>query len=90
MPIQDTPMINLPPKLLDQVRDQLRVKHYSIRTEHAYVDWIKRFIHSSGKHHWRHERPKIGFRFIAQRSMPVAPQDQARQVAAAYAHTQWR
>ena len=44
MPIQDTPMINLPPKLLDQVRDQLRVKHYSIRTEQAYVDWIKRFI----------------------------------------------
>jgi len=30
------------PKLLDQVRDKIRFKHYSIRTEHAYVDWIKR------------------------------------------------
>ena len=29
-------------KLLDQVRDLIRVKHYSIRTEKAYIDWIKR------------------------------------------------
>jgi len=40
-----------PPKLLDQVRDKLRVKHYSIRTEHAYVDWIKRYIIFHGKRH---------------------------------------
>lgn len=33
-----------PKKLLDQVRDVIRVKHYSIRTEHTYVDWIKRYI----------------------------------------------
>lgn len=39
------------PKLLDRVRDRIRVKHYSIRTEHAYVDWIKRFIHFHGKRH---------------------------------------
>jgi len=32
------------PKLLDVVRDKLRLKHYSIRTEEAYVDWIRRFI----------------------------------------------
>jgi integron integrase len=32
------------PKLLDQVRGKIRLKHYSIRTEQAYVDWIKRFI----------------------------------------------
>jgi integron integrase len=43
-------MIN-PPKLLDQVRDKLRVKHYSIRTEQVYVDWIKRYIHFHGKRH---------------------------------------
>jgi hypothetical protein len=30
------------PKLLDQVRDKIRLKHYSIRTEQTYVDWIKR------------------------------------------------
>ncbi len=34
----------LAPKLLDQVRRKIRLKHYSIRTEQAYVDWIKRFI----------------------------------------------
>jgi len=40
-----------PPKLLDQVRDKLRVKHYSIRTEQSYVDWIKRYILFHGKRH---------------------------------------
>src|SRR5574338_861496 len=34
------------PKLLDQVRDRIRVKHYSLRTEEVYVDWIKRYIHA--------------------------------------------
>src|SRR6266436_6458591 len=32
------------PKLLDCVRWHLRVKHYSIRTEEAYIDWIRRYI----------------------------------------------
>lgn len=40
-----------PPKLLDQVRDKLRVKHYSIRTEQSYVGWIKRYIFFHGKRH---------------------------------------
>jgi integron integrase len=39
------------PKLLDQVRDVIRRKHYSIRTEQAYVDWIKRFIIYHNKRH---------------------------------------
>ena len=38
-------------KLLDRVRWQLRVKHHLIRTEQAYVDWIRRFILF---HHKRH------------------------------------
>jgi hypothetical protein len=37
------------PKLLDQVRDKLRVKHYAIRTEQSYVDWIKRYIYFHDK-----------------------------------------
>lgn len=41
------------PKLLDQVRDAIRLKHYSIRTEQTYVDWIKRFILFHGKRHPR-------------------------------------
>ncbi|MYM67073.1 integron integrase [Pseudoduganella sp. FT55W] len=39
------------PKLLDQVRDRIRLKHYSIRTEQAYVDWIRRFILFHNKRH---------------------------------------
>ncbi len=39
------------PKLLDQVRDKLRVKHYAIRTEQSYVDWIKRYIYFHDKTH---------------------------------------
>ena len=38
-------------KLLDRVRDAIRFKHYSLRTEQAYVDWIKRFILFHGKRH---------------------------------------
>lgn len=33
-----------PKKLLEQTRDVLRLKHYSLRTERSYCDWIKRFI----------------------------------------------
>ena len=39
------------PKLRDQVRDRIRVKHFSIRTEKAYWGWIKRFIFFHGKQH---------------------------------------
>jgi integron integrase len=39
------------PKLLDQVRETIRRKHYSIRTEAAYVDWIKRYIFFHNKTH---------------------------------------
>ncbi len=41
------------PRLLEQVRDRLRVKHYSLRTEQAYVGWIRRFILANGKRHPR-------------------------------------
>ncbi len=40
-----------PPKLLDLVRGKIRLKHYSIRTEQAYVDWIKRYILHFDKRH---------------------------------------
>ncbi len=39
------------PKLLDQVRDKIRLKHYSIRTEQAYTDWIRRYIRFHDKRH---------------------------------------
>jgi len=43
--------MNVKPKLLDQVRAKIRLKHYSIRTEQAYVDWIRRYILFHGKRH---------------------------------------
>mgnify|MGYP003390725092 FL=1 len=39
------------PRLLDQLRDQIRLKHYSIRTERVYCEWVKQFIRF---HNYRH------------------------------------
>ena len=41
------------PRLLDEVRRVLRVKHYSLRTEVVYVGWIRRFILANDKRHPR-------------------------------------
>ena len=46
-----------PKKLLDQVRDALRVKHYSIHTEAAYAPWVRRYILFHNK---RHPKDKVG------------------------------
>ena len=43
--------MNAQPKPLDQVRDRLRLKHYSLRTEESYVHWIKRCIYFHRKRH---------------------------------------
>ena len=50
---QLTPSLSGKTKLLDQVRETLRRKHYSIRTEEAYIQWIRRFILFHGKRHPR-------------------------------------
>lgn len=47
------PLADLPPRLLDQVRSRIRVKHYALRTEKVYVDSVKRFILFHGKRHPR-------------------------------------
>jgi hypothetical protein len=39
------------PKLLDRLRHKIRMKHYSIRTEEAYVDWARRYILFHCKRH---------------------------------------
>jgi len=44
-------MPNPPRRLLDQVRQALRLKHYSLRTEQAYLSWIRRFILFHDKQH---------------------------------------
>lgn len=39
------------PRLLDQMRERIRVKHYSIRTEKVYCEWVKQLIRF---HQYRH------------------------------------
>jgi hypothetical protein len=38
-------------KLLDQARQLMRTRHYSLRTEESYVRWMKEYIIFYGKHH---------------------------------------
>ena len=39
------------PRLLDQVREAIRKRHYSYRTEKQYIGWIRRFILFNGRRH---------------------------------------
>ena len=70
------------PKLLEQVRSRLRVKHYSIRTERSYVDWIKRFIWFHGKRHPKEmgvlEMEAYLSHLAVQRNVSASTQNQAK------------
>ena len=50
---EPTPPAVRPPRLLDRVRAAVRARHYSRRTEKAYVAWIRRYILFHGKRHPR-------------------------------------
>lgn len=52
-------------KLLDQVRQTIRLKHLSIRTEHAYIGWIYRFILFNNKQHPKELGEKEIRRFLS-------------------------
>ncbi len=39
------------PKLLDRMREAIRVRHYSLSTERVYIHWVKRYIYFHGKRH---------------------------------------
>jgi integron integrase len=68
-------------KLLDQVRDRVRVLHYSIRTEDAYVQWIRRFILFHSKRHPQEMRTPELEAFLTHlavdRNVAAATQNQA-------------
>jgi len=53
MAIQSPLAATSKPKLLDQIRLFMRARRYSLRTEQAYLDWIRRFILFNGKRHPR-------------------------------------
>ena len=50
-PVEPPPPTAPQPKLLDRVRDAIRTRHYSRRTEVAYVGWIRRYIGFHQKAH---------------------------------------
>ena len=70
------------PRLLDQVREQIRVRHYSIRTEEAYVDWCRRFVLWHGKRHPRdmgaNEVEAFLSHLATERNVSASTQNQAR------------
>ena len=68
--------------LLDRIRDKIRLKHYSIRTETAYVDWVRRFVLFHGKRHPRElgaEHVEAFLTHLAvQRNVAASTQNQAK------------
>ncbi|MDD2834118.1 MAG: integron integrase [Methylotenera sp.] len=78
----NAPVVNAEPKLLDQVVARIRVKHYSRRTEQAYVDWIKRYILHHGKRHPKEmgsEQVEDFLSFLAvSRNVSASTQNQAK------------
>jgi integron integrase len=50
-PLASAPATEPRPKLMDQIRQAIRTRHYSPRTEETYVHWIKRFIFFHNKRH---------------------------------------
>ncbi|MCX7902186.1 MAG: integron integrase [Burkholderiaceae bacterium] len=53
MPLPPTSPPPCAPRLLDKVRERVRYLHYSLRTEQAYVHWIRAFVRFHGKRHPR-------------------------------------
>src|SRR5438093_6725610 len=79
--IPSTATIASSPKLLDRVRWRLRAKHYSIRTEEAYIDWIRRFILFHRKRHPNEMGEKEISAFLThlavEKNVSASTQDQA-------------
>jgi hypothetical protein len=73
------------PKLLDQVREHIRVKHYSYRTEQAYVQWVKRFILFHNKKHPKDMGEKEITRFLSHlavnRNISASTQNSPREIS---------
>ncbi len=71
-----------PPRLLDAVREQIRLRNFSIRTEQVYVDWCKRFILFHGKRHPAEmgspELEAFLTHLAIQRNVSASTQNQAR------------
>ena len=71
-----------PPKLLERLRVHLRTRHYSLRTEAAYVDWVRRFILFHDKRHPQDMGPAEVEAFLSHlavdRQVAASTQNQAK------------
>jgi integrase len=70
------------PKLLDRMRAEIRVRHYSIRTEETYLDWARRFILFHDKRHPKDMGADEVQRFLSylavERNVSSSTQNQAK------------
>ena len=55
----------MPPRLIPQLREAIRLRHYTIRTEQAYVGWVTRFIRFHGRQHPERLGPSDVTRFLS-------------------------
>src|SRR6266568_3302884 len=69
-------------KLLDQLSEVMRFKHYSIRTETTYREWVKRYIFFHGKRHPREMGSMEVSRFLSDLAV-------TRHVSAGFGSRQW-
>ncbi len=71
-----------PPRLLDRLRAEIRLRHYSIRTEATYVDWARRFILFHGKRHPQEMGAEEVTQFLShlanERNVSASTQNQAK------------
>jgi integron integrase len=69
-------------RLLDQVRQAVRLRHFSLRTEDAYADWVRRFVLFHEKRHPRELGPREVEAFLtylaAERRVSASTQNQAK------------
>ena len=70
------------PRLLDQVREAVRIRHYSLRTEEVYVDWARRYILFHEKRHpsemGAHEVEAFLSHLAQERKVSASTQNQAK------------
>jgi integron integrase len=70
-----------PPRLLDQMRENIRLRHYSLRTERSYMDWVRRYVRFHGLKHPRELGAEHVTAFLSslanQRNVSASTQNQA-------------
>lgn len=80
--MENTPEVKPAPKLFPLIVERLRVKHYSKRTEEAYIQWIKRYILHHGKRHPREmgavEVESFLTHLAVERNVSASTQNQAK------------